>query len=268
MALTASMALASFAMLTDSSYMEVRISSLEEVLIARGKAVVHIHKLSHRSDTAGQLAMQLISNGGLRVLRTWGRADGAVMQGSPLPKVLLGPRLVLLCSWNMGSCRRRSDAGQEVFSSSCRRSCAGPSRKYFSAPGLCKTAPLKKVDALSNVPRGLHRMALLYLWVMQGMSNGGLLCSESMGRADGALTQDRKCSRHRADGAVQGSIQSRKYFSALGLCKTAPFWVAERCAICQEAARQNGAALFLDHAWDEQRGPPLFSEHGVVPTAL
>ena len=58
MALTPSMALASFAMLTDSSYMEVRISSLEAVLIARGKAVVQIHKLSHRSDTAGAVDQQ------------------------------------------------------------------------------------------------------------------------------------------------------------------------------------------------------------------
>ena len=171
MALTASMALASFAMLTDSSYMEV-----EAVLIARGKAVEQIHKVSHRSDTAGQLAMQLISNGGLRCSSNMGSCRRSCdARTSPLPKVLLGPRLVhscpivesrciaqvnvwlfyrmkllslwvmqvmsnggLLCSWNMGSCRRRSDAGQEVLSSSCRRSCAGTSRKYFSAPACAK----------------------------------------------------------------------------------------------------------------------------------
>ena len=145
-----------------------------------------------------------------------------------------------------------------MLSSSCRRSCAGPSRKYFSAPGLCKTAPLREADALSNLPRGLHRMAPLYLWVMQWMSNGGLVCSGSTGscrrRSDAgqevlSTSRRRCCARVHPkpkvllgpwlvqNGPIVGS-RCIVQFAKRPLCRMAPlyFWVmrgmSNGCLLC------------------------------------
>ena len=184
MALTASMALASFAMLTHFSYMEIRISSLEAVLIARGQADVQIHELSRHSDTAGQLATQLISDGGLRCSSNMGSCRRSCdARTSPLPKVLLGPWLVhsgpvvesrriaqvnvwlfymtllslwvtqvmrnggLLCSWNMGSCRRRSGPVRRG------RRCATTFSSFSSAEAMRNTAYIWATWARSHPGR-------------------------------------------------------------------------------------------------------------------
>ena len=90
----------------------------------------------------------------------------------------------LLCSGSMGSCRRRSDAGQEVLSTSCRRCCArvNPKPKVLLGPWLVQNGPIVGSRCVAQfAKRPLCRMAPLYFWVMHGMSNGGLLCSWNMG---------------------------------------------------------------------------------------
>ena len=204
MALTASLTLVSFAMIiTDIHDLEALTGQSDAASYAHGQADALLYQLtqapSRRGDKAGQSTMQVIRNGGL--LCSWNKGscrrsvDARVRFWPPRSDTTFTLTLGAGSAGpNAGPCipmkwsRSWSSGARDKLQLSLRRRrCARVNPKpkvYFSAvsaPGLCKAAPLREADALRNLPRGRSTLALLYLWVMQGMSNGGLLCSGSMG---------------------------------------------------------------------------------------